>query len=141
MGVRFCFGADTNGSSAQLHLFQPYHPPNVSEMRASIRNYNAMQVVLNEDQYGPLDNDSVIIVVQVKLVHRLDATLTSSIQTSSGRLFRYSSRKESRKIGQKIFSMFTWASQNCNQFTTYPYPNSKQKSFRNSFKMREHQTY
>lgn len=34
-------------------------------MRATIRQYNAMQVVLNEDQFGPLDNDSVIIVIQV----------------------------------------------------------------------------
>lgn len=39
--------------------------PNISDMRATIRHYNAMQMVLNEDQFGPLDNDSVIIVVQV----------------------------------------------------------------------------
>lgn len=38
---------------------------NVSVIQASIRDYNAMQVVLNQDQFGTLDNDSVIIVIQV----------------------------------------------------------------------------
>lgn len=44
---------------------QPYHPPNCSEMQRAIRHYNELQMVLNEDQFGPLENDSVIIVVQV----------------------------------------------------------------------------
>lgn len=30
-----------------------------------IAKYNELQVVLNEDTFGPLQNDSVIIVVQV----------------------------------------------------------------------------
>lgn len=53
-----------NGSALHQPI-QAIHAPNISEMRASIQHYNALQVVLNEDQFGPLDNDSVIIVVQV----------------------------------------------------------------------------
>lgn len=46
-------------------IVEPYHPPNISEMLRHIARYNDMQVVLNEDQFGSLQNDSVIIVVQV----------------------------------------------------------------------------
>ncbi|XP_004534142.1 alpha-1,6-mannosyl-glycoprotein 2-beta-N-acetylglucosaminyltransferase isoform X3 [Ceratitis capitata] len=42
-----------------------YHPPNISEIKQQIAKYNELQIVLNEDTYGPLQNDSVIIVVQV----------------------------------------------------------------------------
>lgn len=34
-------------------------------MLRNIARYNELQSVLNEDLYGPLQNDSVIIVVQV----------------------------------------------------------------------------
>lgn len=53
-----------NGTSSN-GINEPYHPPNISEMQRSIARYNAMQFVINEDIFGPLDNDSVIIVVQV----------------------------------------------------------------------------
>lgn len=39
--------------------------PNVAEMLRNIARYNELQSVLNEDLFGPLQNDSVIIVVQV----------------------------------------------------------------------------
>ncbi|XP_052869221.1 alpha-1,6-mannosyl-glycoprotein 2-beta-N-acetylglucosaminyltransferase isoform X2 [Anopheles cruzii] len=38
---------------------------NISEILRMIHRYNELQTVLNEDIYGPLQNDSVIIVVQV----------------------------------------------------------------------------
>uniref|UniRef100_A0A182ITM0 Uncharacterized protein n=1 Tax=Anopheles atroparvus TaxID=41427 RepID=A0A182ITM0_ANOAO len=37
---------------------------NISEILRMIQRYNEFQTVLNEDIYGPLQNDSVIIVVQ-----------------------------------------------------------------------------
>ncbi|XP_017462036.1 PREDICTED: uncharacterized protein LOC108355373 isoform X3 [Rhagoletis zephyria] len=42
-----------------------YHPPNISEIKQQIAKYNELQIVLNEDTYGPLQNDSVIIVIQI----------------------------------------------------------------------------
>lgn len=38
---------------------------NVEEILRNIARYNELQSVLNEDLFGPLQNDSVIIVVQV----------------------------------------------------------------------------
>lgn len=38
---------------------------NISEILRMIHRYNELQTVLNEDIFGPLQNDSVIIVVQV----------------------------------------------------------------------------
>lgn len=49
------------------------------EMLRNIARYNELQSVLNEDLFGPLGNDSVIIVVQVNsslvshLKHCVDA--------------------------------------------------------------------
>lgn len=34
-----------------------------------IAKYNHLELVLNEDLFGPLDNDSVVIVVQVRKNH------------------------------------------------------------------------
>ncbi|XP_023036388.1 alpha-1,6-mannosyl-glycoprotein 2-beta-N-acetylglucosaminyltransferase isoform X4 [Drosophila willistoni] len=45
--------------------FDVYHPPNMTEIKRQIIRYNEMQLVLNEDIFGPLQNDSVIIVIQV----------------------------------------------------------------------------
>lgn len=46
-----------------------------------------MQVVLNEDQFGPLDNDSVILVIQVSafivVVYRIDIKLGQLISTGA----------------------------------------------------------
>lgn len=41
----------------------------IDEMRRNIARYNELQSVLNEDLFGPLQNDSVIIVVQVSFSH------------------------------------------------------------------------
>lgn len=41
---------------------------NISEIKQSIARYNDAQMVLNEDQFGPLLNDSVIVVVQVIII-------------------------------------------------------------------------
>lgn len=40
---------------------------NISEIKMMISRYNDAQMVLNEDLYGPLQNNSVIIVVQVSV--------------------------------------------------------------------------
>ncbi|KAK7864801.1 hypothetical protein R5R35_012289 [Gryllus longicercus] len=40
-------------------------PLNISDIRRNIERYNEQQSVLNEDAFGPLTNDSVVIVVQV----------------------------------------------------------------------------
>jgi alpha-1,6-mannosyl-glycoprotein beta-1,2-N-acetylglucosaminyltransferase len=39
---------------------------NISDIRRSIERYNDMQQVLNEELFGPVQNDSLIIVVQVR---------------------------------------------------------------------------
>lgn len=41
-------------------------PLNISEIRRNIERYNDMQQVLNEELFGPVQNDSLIIVVQVR---------------------------------------------------------------------------
>lgn len=46
-------------------MSDPYHPPNISEILRLISKYNELQIVLNEDVFGPLQNDSVILVIQV----------------------------------------------------------------------------
>lgn len=51
--------------AAQNGTMDPYHPPNISEILKFISKYNDLQIVLNEDVFGPLQNDSVIIVIQV----------------------------------------------------------------------------
>jgi alpha-1,6-mannosyl-glycoprotein beta-1,2-N-acetylglucosaminyltransferase len=39
---------------------------NISDIRRNIERYNDMQQVLNEELFGPVQNDSLIIVVQVR---------------------------------------------------------------------------
>lgn len=46
----------------------PIITPNVDEILRNIAHYNDLQSILNEDIFGPLQNDSVIIVVQVSLI-------------------------------------------------------------------------
>jgi len=41
-------------------------PLNISDIRRSIERYNEAQQVLNEELFGPVQNDSLIIVVQVR---------------------------------------------------------------------------
>lgn len=38
---------------------------NISEIVKNIARYNMQQTVINEDIFGPLQNNSVIIVIQV----------------------------------------------------------------------------
>lgn len=56
-------GTTLNGGS--VSFVDMYHPPNISEIKRQIAKYNDMQLVINEYTFGPLQNDSVIIVVQV----------------------------------------------------------------------------
>ncbi|KAH8408015.1 hypothetical protein KR222_011106, partial [Zaprionus bogoriensis] len=53
------------GAAATTISFDVYRPPNITEIKRQIIRYNEMQLVLNEDAFGPLQNDSVIIVIQV----------------------------------------------------------------------------
>lgn len=55
--------ANSTAQTGQREQNQPQ--PTVDEMRRNIVRYNELQSVLNEDLFGPLQNDSVIIVVQV----------------------------------------------------------------------------
>jgi hypothetical protein len=38
---------------------------NISDIKRNIAQYNLQQTVYNEDIFGPLQNDSVVIVIQV----------------------------------------------------------------------------
>lgn len=58
-------GSGTGVPSATTISFEVYRPPNITEIKRQIIRYNDMQLVLNEDAFGPLQNDSVIIVIQV----------------------------------------------------------------------------
>ncbi|XP_058974891.1 alpha-1,6-mannosyl-glycoprotein 2-beta-N-acetylglucosaminyltransferase isoform X2 [Musca domestica] len=53
------------GGGGLVSFVDLYHPPNISEIKRQIAKYNDMQLVLNEYTFGPLQNDSVIIVIQV----------------------------------------------------------------------------
>ncbi|XP_075147725.1 alpha-1,6-mannosyl-glycoprotein 2-beta-N-acetylglucosaminyltransferase isoform X2 [Haematobia irritans] len=57
-------GSALNGGGS-VSFLDLYHPPNISEIKRQIAKYNDMQLVLNEYTFGPLQNDSVIIVIQV----------------------------------------------------------------------------
>ncbi|XP_065372320.1 alpha-1,6-mannosyl-glycoprotein 2-beta-N-acetylglucosaminyltransferase isoform X1 [Calliphora vicina] len=58
-------GSLVNGAGGSVSFVDLYHPPNITEIKRQIAKYNEMQLVLNEYTFGPLQNDSVIIVVQV----------------------------------------------------------------------------
>ncbi|XP_064551278.1 alpha-1,6-mannosyl-glycoprotein 2-beta-N-acetylglucosaminyltransferase isoform X2 [Drosophila montana] len=62
-------GLSSSGISAAAAAttinFEAYRPPNITEIKRQIVRYNELQLVLNEDTFGPLQNDSVIIVIQV----------------------------------------------------------------------------
>lgn len=60
-----------NSTHANGSIFNtPYGAPlNISEIKKTIAQYNLQQTVYNEDIFGPLQNDSVIIVVQVGKIH------------------------------------------------------------------------
>lgn len=56
--------AGPNGSypANAAYLKQPL---NISEIKRNIAQYNLQQTVYNEDTFGPLQNDSLVIVIQV----------------------------------------------------------------------------
>lgn len=60
-----------NGAGGSVSFVDLYHPPNITEIKRQIAKYNEMQLVLNEYTFGPLQNDSVIIVVQVSYFHKI----------------------------------------------------------------------
>lgn len=45
-------------------------PLNISEIKRNVAQYNLQQIVYNEDIFGPLQNDSVVIVIQVSKTHK-----------------------------------------------------------------------
>lgn len=57
---------NSNGSAAS-NLANYKIPLNISEIRKNIAHYNQLQTVYNEDIFGPLQNDSVVIVIQVPI--------------------------------------------------------------------------
>jgi alpha-1,6-mannosyl-glycoprotein beta-1,2-N-acetylglucosaminyltransferase len=72
----------TNASDAAVAAGQNGAPGgraslNISEIRRNIERYNGMQQVLNEELFGPVQNDSLIIVVQVRhhMSHPIDLPL------------------------------------------------------------------
>ncbi|SPP80936.1 alpha-1,6-mannosyl-glycoprotein 2-beta-N-acetylglucosaminyltransferase isoform X1 [Drosophila guanche] len=66
LGAPLLLNSSSSGAATATTIsFDVYHPPNISEIKRQIVKYNDMQLVLNEDTFGPLQNDSVIIVVQV----------------------------------------------------------------------------
>ncbi|XP_022217431.1 alpha-1,6-mannosyl-glycoprotein 2-beta-N-acetylglucosaminyltransferase isoform X4 [Drosophila obscura] len=66
IGAPLLLNTSSSGAATATTIsFDVYHPPNISEIKRQIVRYNDMQLVLNEDTFGPLQNDSVIIVVQV----------------------------------------------------------------------------
>uniref|UniRef100_A0A2M4AIL4 Alpha-1,6-mannosyl-glycoprotein 2-beta-N-acetylglucosaminyltransferase n=1 Tax=Anopheles triannulatus TaxID=58253 RepID=A0A2M4AIL4_9DIPT len=65
---KYLTGKPRNATHAQngtLFSAEGPRPANISDILRMIHRYNELQTVLNEDIYGPLQNDSVIIVVQV----------------------------------------------------------------------------
>lgn len=56
-----------NNSNSTIEAYvRALRSSSAEEMLRNIARYNDLQSVLNEDLFGPLQNDSVIIVVQVK---------------------------------------------------------------------------
>lgn len=57
----------SNSSSTIEAYVHALRSSGAEEMLRNIARYNELQSVLNEDLFGPLQNDSVVIVVQVNL--------------------------------------------------------------------------
>ncbi|XP_046998813.1 alpha-1,6-mannosyl-glycoprotein 2-beta-N-acetylglucosaminyltransferase isoform X1 [Schistocerca americana] len=58
-------GTAANGSAVAAAAGLPVPRPNISDIRRSIERYNEMQTIHNEEVFGPVQNDTLIIVVQV----------------------------------------------------------------------------
>lgn len=48
-----------------------YQQLNISDIQRSIERYNEYQTIINEEIFGPLLNDSIIIVIQVSIVYQI----------------------------------------------------------------------
>lgn len=53
-----------NGTTYNNYVYK--YTPNISDIKRNIAQYNLQQVVYNENIFGPLQSDSVVIVIQVK---------------------------------------------------------------------------
>lgn len=53
--------AEGNGSDSAAANGEP----SIEDIKRNIARYNEHQTIVNEDIFGPLQNDSVIVVVQV----------------------------------------------------------------------------
>lgn len=75
-------GNGSNNNTAQNGQPVQNQQPSIYEMQRNIARYNELQSVLNEDLFGPLQNDSVIIVIQVSttLVFYLRRSYSESTQ-------------------------------------------------------------
>ncbi|XP_049784251.1 alpha-1,6-mannosyl-glycoprotein 2-beta-N-acetylglucosaminyltransferase isoform X1 [Schistocerca cancellata] len=64
-GAAAAAGTAANGSAGAAAAGLPVPRPNISDIRRSIERYNEMQTIHNEEVFGPVQNDTLIIVVQV----------------------------------------------------------------------------
>lgn len=77
------FSASTNSSQTTSNNDSKYFPvsANISDIQRSIERYNEYQTIINEEIFGPLQNDSIIIVVQVhKRIYYLRHLIVSLAQ-------------------------------------------------------------
>jgi hypothetical protein len=58
----FVFAAN---NSSHANNNDKYPSINISDIKRNIERYNEYQTILNEEAFGPLQNDSVVIVIQV----------------------------------------------------------------------------
>ncbi len=52
---------NNSATKSQLHQIL-----DIAEIQYRIEQYNKFQTVLNEDIFGPLQNDSLVIIIQVR---------------------------------------------------------------------------
>lgn len=57
----------SNIGNGSYNLYSYKYTPNISEIKRSIAQYNLQQIVYNENQFEPLQNDSIVIVIQVNV--------------------------------------------------------------------------
>ncbi|XP_018566686.1 alpha-1,6-mannosyl-glycoprotein 2-beta-N-acetylglucosaminyltransferase isoform X2 [Anoplophora glabripennis] len=59
----FTSAISLNGTPYNNYIYK--YAPNISDIKRSIAQYNLQQVVYNENIFGPLQSDSVVIVIQI----------------------------------------------------------------------------
>lgn len=60
-------GVGQNGTNSANTAYNKWSL-NISDIKRNIAQYNLQQTVYNEDIFGPLQNDSVVIVIQVTIL-------------------------------------------------------------------------